>query len=430
MKILWIVNTVLNDFSLYLYSKNGNGVWMDALLADFKEKAEHNLLVATVLPTKVTIKYAKDGITYYALPDTYPSLYNENRKKNIHAWKALLESEKPDLIQVWGTEFTHGLCALRAAKNIPSVIYMQGYLGSIARYYQAGISYKALKKTVTLRDIFKKDSILQQQRRYEKSSLKEKEMLRLSGNIISENEWCNANIRVLVPNIRVYECALSINKIFTEKQWALENVERHSIMCTASGYTIKGLHMVFRAAAILKEKYADLKVYVPGTKMASGNTLREKLKKNGYTKYIEKLIKELGIEDHIVWLGRLSQEALAERYAQSHVFMMSSSIENHSSSLKEAMMVGMPCVSSSVGGISEYVTHQKNGCLYRFEEYPLAVSMIENIFDDDVLAETLSKNARESMMQLHEGNDLYQKIVNTYTDILERERIEKSSCNG
>ena len=93
-------------------------------------------------------------------------------------------------------------------------------------------------------------------------------------------------------------------------------------------------------------------------------------------------------------------------------------------------MVGMPCVSSSVGGIPEYVTHQKNGCLYRFEEYPLAVSMIENIFDDDVLAETLSKNARESMMQLHEGNDLYQKIVNTYTDILERERIEKSSCNG
>ena len=80
MKVLWIVNTVLNDFSLHLYSKNGNGVWMDALLADFKGKAEHKLLIATVLPTKETIKYEKDGISYYALPNTYPSLYNENCK--------------------------------------------------------------------------------------------------------------------------------------------------------------------------------------------------------------------------------------------------------------------------------------------------------------------------------------------------------------
>jgi len=430
MKILWIVNSVLNDLSLHLYSKNGNGVWMDALLSDFKERGEHHLIVATVLPTKTTIRYEKEGVVYYALPDTYPLLYNENKKKNIQAWQDLLNTEKPDLIQVWGTEFTHGLCALRLAKEIPSVVYMQGYLDSIARYYQAGISYKELKRSVTLRDVLKRDSILQQQRKYIKSSYKEKEMLQLAGSIISENEWCNANIQAIVPEIEIYDCALSINKVFAEKQWTIENIERHSIMCTASGYTIKGLHMVFRAVALLKEKYPDLKVYVPGTKMVSGASLKEKLKKNGYTKYIEKLIKELDIEKYIVWLGRVSQEKLAMQYQKSNVFVMSSSIENHSSSLKEAMMVGVPCISSAVGGIPEYVEHGQNGYLYRFEEYALAASYVDKIFENDDLAKGLSKKAREGMLALHESGDLYEKIVAIYRNIVEGKNARKtSSCN-
>ena len=153
MKILWIVNQVLNDLNVFLYQKESNGVWMDALLAEFKERGEHTLIIATVVPTKETIKYEKDSVKYYALPDAYPLMYNENKKKNIQAWKTLLKEEKPDLIQVWGTEFTHGLCALRAADNIPSVIYMQGYLGSIAKYYQAGLTSEELRKSVTLRDI-------------------------------------------------------------------------------------------------------------------------------------------------------------------------------------------------------------------------------------------------------------------------------------
>lgn len=419
MKILWVVNSLLNDFSLHLYSKQGNGVWMDALLSDFKQKAEHDLVVATVLPTKETITYVQDNVVYYGLPDTYPALYNENKKGNIRAWKNLIEREKPDIIQVWGTEFTHGLCVLRIAKDIPSVIYMQGYLGSIAKYYQAGIDYKDLKKTVTLRDVLKQDSILQQQKKYKISSRKEKEMLQLSGNIISENEWCNSNIRAIVPTVKVYECALSINKVFAEKEWTLDKVERHSIMCTASGYTIKGLHMVFRASALLKSKYPNLNIYVPGNKMVAEKSLKSQLRKNGYMKYLEKLISDLDIEKNIVWLGRLSQEALAEQYEKSNVFIMSSSIENHSSSLKEAMMVGVPCITATVGGIPEYVLHGQNGYLYRFEEYALLAKYIEEIFEDDKLAKGLSIKARESMLKLHENDNLYQKIVDTYKQILE-----------
>ncbi len=418
MKILWIVNGLLNTFSLHLYNKPSNGVWMDALLSDFKDKSDYEIVVATTIKTKKTVKYSEGNITYYALPDNVPLLYNENKKSNIRAWQALLEEEKPDLIQVWGTEFTHGLCALRLAKNTPSVIYIQGYVGSIAKYYRAGIDYRTLKRTVTFRDFVKRDSILQQQKKFYKQAEKESEMLSLAGRIISENTWCDVNLKAVVPDLKVYNCPLSINKVFSNYRWEINQTEKFSVICTASGYTIKGLHILLSAVALLKREYPEIKLYVPGVPQVSDKSFKSILRKNGYTKYIEKLIKKLDLSQNIVWLGNMTQENLAQEYTKRRVFVMPSAIENHSSSLKEAMIVGMPCIATYVGGIPEYVNHGENGLLYRFEEYAVLAEYIRNIFEDDELSKRLSENARKDIINLHSGNTLFDRIVGIYKEIL------------
>ena len=418
MKILWIVNSPIGIIGEKLYGKRQNGVWMDALLESFKEQSQYRLIVATTAKIKEIQKFDGDGIVYYAVPDTVPILYNEERKSNILAWKNLIETEKPDLIQVWGTEFTHGLCALRAAKNIPSVIYMQGYLGSIARHYLAGMTHGELKKTVTIRDIIKRDSILLQQKKYYKSAEKEKEMFSLAGRIISENEWCNTSIKSVVPDVGIYNCPLSVNGVFESAKWDIQSAEPHSIICNASGYPLKGLHMALRAVALLKRKYTDIKLYVPGAKVVSDGSVRWLLRKRGYTKYIEKLIKDLGIEEQIVWLGALSQKELARHYATKRAFLLCSAIENHSSSLKEAMIVGTPSVASAVGGIPEYVRHGDNGFLYRFEEYEIMAGYIEKIFDDDGLAQRLSGTARTDMISLHGKSNILKTVTDIYRSIL------------
>lgn len=412
------MNSILNDLSQALYGKPSNGLWMDALLVEFKGKSDTEIVVATTSFVKKTVSLKADNVTYYVLPDSPPLCYNENKKGNVAAWKELIDVEKPDLIQVWGTEFTHGLCCLRAAEGIPSVVYMQGYLGSIARYYQAGIPVSELKKTVTLRDFIKRDGILSQQKKYYRAAKKEKETLKLAGAVISENEWCDDNIRAVVPEIKTYKCPLSINKVFSESIWSVERADRHSIISNASGYTIKGLHILLRAVALIKRRFPDVKLYVPGDPVVSDGSLLWSLRKRGYTKYIEKLIGELGIADNIVWLGRLTQEELAGEYAKRHVFAMPSAIENHSSSLKEAMAVGMPCVSSYVGGIPEYVDNGRNGLLYRFEEYEVLAAKIESVFDSDTLATSLSENARADMKTLHGKIDYYEKITSIYREML------------
>ena len=418
MKILWIVNTPLGPLGERLYGQRNNGVWMDALMSSFTAHDEHRLVIATTAAVSDTLLIEENGIIFYALPDRPPILYKENKPGNIQAWRDLIDNEKPDLIQVWGTEFTHGLCALRAARDIPSVIYMQGYLGSIARHYLAGMTPNELKKSVTFRDIIKRDSIVRQQKKYLASTANEKEMFELSGNVICENDWCENSIRAIVPDINIYRCPLSINQVFAQKSWNVAAAEPHSIICNASGYPLKGLHMLLRAVALLKSRYPDIKLYVPGEKVVSDGSLQWLIRKRGYTKYIEKLIKELDIENNIIWLGALPQEKLAEQYAKARVFVLCSAIENHSSSLKEAMMVGTPSVASSVGGVPEYVAHGENAFLYRFEEFDILAMHIAKMFEDDDLAKRFSENAKASAAKLHSEDEIYQTINSIYKKIL------------
>ena len=115
----------------------------------------------------------------------------------------------------------------------------------------------------------------------------------------------------------------------------------------------------------------------------------------------------------------ISQEQLAEQYAKTRVFVLSSSIENHASSLKEAMMVGTPSIATSVGGVPEYVRHGENGFLYRFEEYEIMAGYIKKLFEEDSTAAKISKNGRKDMYYLHSGNNVYKTICDIYKKITE-----------
>ena len=162
MKVLWVVNILMPPLSKKITGKDSGGLWMEALLSELKGKKDVEIVVATAYKVKTPVTVEDDGIKYYALPDDYAIYYNENKKKNLKAWKQLIDAEKPDVIHIFGTEFAHGLCALKVKGDIPAVIHLQGIMKSIARFYQAGIPYKTLKKTLTLRDIIRRDGILSQ----------------------------------------------------------------------------------------------------------------------------------------------------------------------------------------------------------------------------------------------------------------------------
>ena len=394
---------------------------MSALLDNISNSGEFEFAVATAAAVSKTECVSENGVNYYAVPDRLPAFYDENKESNIKAWQKLIELEKPDLIEVWGTEFTHGLCALKAAKGIPSIIRMQGYLSAIAQHYLAGMTPGELKQTVTLRDRIKRDSIVQQQKKYFDSAKKEAEMIELSGNVICQNGWGESVIKSRHPNSKVYFCPLSINSVFQNYSWSKEQAEPHSIICNASGYSLKGLHVLLRAVAMLKNKYSDIKLYVPGEPMVSDGSVQWLLRKRGYTKFIEGLIYELGIKDNIIWLGRITHRELAEELEKKSVFVLCSAAENQSSSLIEAMTVGVPSVASAVGEVPEFVKNEENGLLYRFGEHDVLAHLLDRVFSDDELAKKISENGKKDMLKAHDADMINNTITDIYKEVLRRD---------
>ena len=93
---------------------------------------------------------------------------------------------------------------------------------------------------------------------------------------------------------------------------------------------------------ILLEKYPDARVYVAGSSLVEYRTLKQKLKISAYGKYLRRLIRENGLGDRILFLGRLNAEQMRDRYLKSSLFLCPSSLENSPNSLGEAMLLGSP----------------------------------------------------------------------------------------
>lgn len=420
MRILWIANIPFGRLAELAGLKGGNtsGSWLNASLDAFAGDTDYEIIAVTVGRTPDIRTLVDGNITYCLLPGGTVGEYDCTSSENRRVWETVRDTYKPDLVQVWGTEFTHGYLALQVMRGIPSVIYMQGVLGQIARYYLAGMSDDELRLAVTLRDIIKGDWIRRAQKGFQRRAIAEAEMIRLSGNVIVENEWCSTHCKAIAPDCVSFKSKLSIRDAFFRKHWDVATMEPYTVMSNAAGYPIKGLHMLLKAFALVLRRYPQARLYIPGESSPFDKPLLATLKQNGYTKFIKRLISEAGMKDDVHFLGRLDSEQMAERMAKSNVFVMPSAIENHSSTLIEAMIVGTPCVSSWVGGLPEYLEHNRNGLLYRFEEYEVMASHIMRLFADQAFATKIALAASSQMRESRNAVSLKSELERIYRVVL------------
>ncbi len=419
MKVLWVVNKLTGALHEKVKGKKSTGgLWLEAMLDSAKLDADIEIVAVNIQEIN-EVRCLDDGnIKYYTIPGRPTSDYDYKSEKSQAYWKYVIDIEKPDLIELWGTEMPFGLAVLKAAPQLPCVVYVQGVLESIGRYYRAGIPQKDLRKCMTLRDVFSGETICKVQKQYLARSKYEIEIVRQAKNIIVENDWAEAYYKSVVPEIKVYRCPLSISDEFSKEHWDDFKMVPYTVMCPAANYPIKGLHMLLKALSIVKRQYPEIKLTVPGTPLKDKKSIKDFLKERGYDRYIRHLIDLHGLKDNVIYLGRLTAAEMAQCMSRSNCFVMCSAIENHSSTLKEAMTVGVPSVASYVGGVPEYAEHKVNTLLYRFEDYEMLAFYIIKLFESTNLCKELSVNARQCMELSRVKNDFYQISKTIYSQIL------------
>ena len=412
MKILWIVNTIFPYPAEQLkIEKTVFGGWLNGLAGSIKANSNIELAISTVYKGKKILKFHNERITYYLIPGA-PAI--KHSKKIEKYAKIVVNRFKPDIIHIHGTEYAHGLSFINVCdKNIKKIISIQGLVSCIGQVYLAGIQYKDIIKNITFRDIIKRDNLFQQKNKFLKRGKIEKEIINKADYIIGRTTWDHSNVKAINPNVKYFIGNETLRKSFYNKNWNINNVNRHTVFCSQAGYPIKGCHYLIKTVSILKNKYPDIKLYIAGD-----NILKKGIKKSGYAKYIESLIKKYNLQENIIFTGILNEEQMLEILLRTHVFVLPSAIENSSNSLGEAMLIGMPCVASNTGGTMDILEHKKEGYLYPYTEPAMCAEYISRFFEDDKLALKLGKQAQITASSRHNSKENTKRIIQIYKEIL------------
>ena len=420
MRVLWVCNIVLPRIAERLgMPKSNKEGWLSGISETLLEDEESEIELGVCFPVgqeKDGVCGEAGGLSYYGFyEDTeHPENYDVELEGRL---AKILEQFRPDVVHVFGSEFPHTLAMAKVfGKRDRLLISMQGICSECAKSYTIGVPSAVCKKK-TFRDWLKKDNILQQQEKFVLRGQNEKAALSLTGNVAGRTAWDKQVLKKLAKDAKYFKWNETLRSNFYGKEWKLENCEKYSIFVSQGNYTIKGLHFVLQAMPEILKRFPDTKLYVAGDKITAYSSLKDKIKIGTYGQYLLQLISKNGLQEKVIFLGKQDAEEMCGQFLKSHVFLSASLIENSPNSVGEAMLLGVPVVSSEVGGVPSLFEGEKEGLFYPVEDTKKLSAQIVRIFEDDALAERLSGAAKVRAAKTHHPKTNYERLLEIYHEI-------------
>ena len=428
MRVLWVCNIMPPVIGQYLGKecsvKEG---WISGILmrlAKGKDKVELGICYPIVTAEEeskreITLENNKNIVCYGFVEDIVrPENYGgETLEKRL---QEIIQDFKPDMLHIFGTEFGHSLAAARAfGKPERTLVGLQGVISECAKEYMADLPV-SVQNQVSFRDWLKKDSMKQQQAKFFIRGEREKEILKLCGNVTGRTAFDKEAAMRMNPQAKYFFMNETMRGEFYEGQWNYGTCKKHSIFFSQADYPLKGFHYLLQALEIIKEKYPDVTVAVAGNSLVNYTTMKDKIKISAYGKYLRKFVKELKLEDKITFLGKLSAQEMKEQYLKCNTFVCASSLENSPNSVGEAMLLGTPVVASYTGGIPSMMEYEKEGILFEKGNVKALAEAIMRTWESFPTVMTITENARKRARKTHDADENYRRLMEMYSEIGKR----------
>lgn len=416
MRILWIVNMLLPDAADYLKVSTGSsGTWMIDISKKLVSNDDVQLAVACVYGNTLK-KIELNNITYYLLPGTGKNMLFYTKKYEA-IWKKINDEFQPDIVHIHGTEYSHGLSFLRACPNVKSIISIQGILNRIKDVDFGELPFGTFLWNRTLRQNMHLNGEIEMHFLHKRNAKYEKEMLMTVDYINGVNTWDISLCKSINPRLQAFRLEYNLrDEMYTSRKWDIDEVERHTIFTNPGGTPLKGLHQLLLAVSLLKDKYPDILVKVPG--MGKNGKLEVT---GAYSKYISKLVRKRQLENNVVFLGKQTGADMCRNMLSCNITVIPSAIEGTSLILREAMFLGCPCISSFRGGMADFITDKDDGFLYDYREYAYLASRIDALFGDDSLCNTFSIRAISKAEKAHNRERNVTQYMEMYKSIMNAE---------
>lgn len=416
MKILWFTNILLPA----IRKKNGlpptyGGGWMETLRSNLEKfYPDISLHIASFSKTFFE-SYTQGNATYYPI---IRSASVNRMQRFLQNWKHsrysslalkqcvdLVDVCKPDLIHIHGTENIFGL--VQEEVNVPTIVSLQGLILSIQNYSLPGLNVTDKLRYILTFDLIKGTGPVHNTIKEKAYAKIEERIIAKSKNFIGRTEWDKEMIKLLNPKGSYHHVEEILRKPFYKNIWEKSHLDRHIIFSIVSRNIRKGFLVLIDSIGILKKHgYPNIKLRLAGS-----------LKSRYLRQIIDKRIEKNLIKNNVEFLGQLNANELASEFVNNSIFVHASYIDNSPNSLAEAMMVGIPCVATNVGGVPSMLEHNKEGLLCTpGDAYSIAAS-INKIFTNSNNAVLFSDKSRKRALDRHNVHSITHTINEIY-DIL------------
>lgn len=358
----------------YYPAIGGVETYSKAIVADLRKKGHSVTVITTRLPESLEVDKADDKKNL--IIRLSPLLKLSNTPINPFWYfqiKKIIKSIKPDVIHVHSpVPFFADMTILAAGKRIP--VHMTYHAGSMKKGTSLSDSIIGFYEKHILPRVFRRvDKIGAVLPSFVEQYVDTKEKIVFTPPGIDTD--------IYKPNLRIKRSTdiIFVGRIETTSNW-------------------KGLDILFRAIALVKEKKPGVTVRIVG----SGDAVET----------YRQLAQELSIEENINFITNKRGEQMVELYQAAKIIVLPSKTEAESFGmvLAEAMACGVAPIGSRIGGIPNVIQHKENGLLVPpSDAKTLSVSILKLLEDAEYRQEladraTLSVKEKFTLQTMLEVN--------------------------
>ncbi len=132
-------------------------------------------------------------------------------------------------------------------------------------------------------------------------------------------------------------------------------------------------------------------------------------------KRLDSMVKNLGLERRVYLVGRKSQEELAVYMAAASMFVLNTGYEGFSHQILEAMTVGLPVITTAVGGNKEIMRQGENGFMVKYQDEFNLIEAIKSLWENQELQEEFKKEGKKTAEQFS-SEKMFQETIKILTN--------------
>lgn len=149
--------------------------------------------------------------------------------------------------------------------------------------------------------------------------------------------------------------------------------------------------MAIRVLALLKKQYPEVVLCMVGPD------------KDGSLEQCRQLAVDLHVAEQVTFTGRLSKTDWHQLAQEYDIFINTTNADNTPVSVIEAMALGLPVVSTNVGGIPYLLEQEKTGLLVAPGDVKTMCAAVTRLVESSELSVSLSQNGRQQVAEYDEA---------------------------